>query len=44
MTEPKQQKCLLCGKPSPKSICAACSDRVQSEALHKKKKQEKPKK
>lgn len=33
----KQQKCMLCGKPSPKTICESCSARVQGEALGKKK-------
>ncbi len=39
----KHSKCMLCGKPSEKSICAACSDTVRSEAMDKKKKQEKKK-
>jgi predicted amidophosphoribosyltransferase len=42
--ETKKQVCMLCGKPSEKSICANCADRVRGEALHKKKKQEKPEK
>lgn len=42
--EMKKQVCLLCGKPSEKSICANCADRVRGEALDKKKKQEKPEK
>jgi len=37
----KRQLCMLCGKPSPKTICDTCSARVQGEALHKKKKEEK---
>jgi hypothetical protein len=37
----KQNKCLLCGKPSLKAICSACADRVNSEAVHKKKKEHK---
>jgi hypothetical protein len=37
----KQNKCLLCGKPSLKAICNACADRVNSEAVHKKKKEHK---
>ena len=32
---------MLCGKPSTKTICEACSERVRGEALDKKKKQEK---
>ncbi len=43
MEEHKSKKCLLCGKPSVKSICPACADQVQSEALNKKKKLEKKK-
>ena len=39
----KPSKCMLCAKPSEKSICAACSDNVRSEALDRKKKQEKKK-
>jgi len=40
----KKQVCMLCGKPSEKSICANCADRLRGEALNKKKKEEKPKK
>ncbi len=32
---------MLCGKPSTKTICAACSDKLRGEALNKKKKEEK---
>jgi len=39
----KRSACLLCGKPSTTSICGHCSDRVNSEAVHKKKKEEKKK-
>ena len=35
------QVCLICGKPSSKTICDACSDRLRGEALEKKKKEEK---
>lgn len=35
--------CLLCGKPSVKSICDACAQRVQGEHLNKKKQREKNK-
>ena len=44
MPQPKKQRCMICAKPSDKTICEACSDQVLSEALHKKKKEEKPKK
>jgi len=33
--------CMLCGKPSGKSICDACAQRVQSEHLDKKIKRDK---
>ena len=32
---------MLCGKPSTKVICQACSEKLRGEALDKKKKQEK---
>jgi hypothetical protein len=38
----KKQVCMLCGKPAPKSICDSCSENVRGEALHKKKKDQKP--
>ena len=44
MPESKKQRCMICAKPSDKTICEACSDQLHSEALDKKKKQEKPKK
>ena len=34
---------MICAKPSDKTICDACSDQLRSEALRKKKKEEKPK-
>jgi hypothetical protein len=37
-TMKKKQVCVLCGSASGKPICAACSARVQGEALPKKKK------
>ncbi len=37
----KKQVCLICGKPSIKTICDACADKVRGEALNKKKKDEK---
>lgn len=41
---PKKQLCMICAKPSQKTICEACSERLRGEALHKKKKDEKPSK
>ena len=41
MGETKKKTCMLCGKPSPDTICAACSERLRGEALDKKKKEEK---
>ena len=35
MTE-KEKKCMLCGKPSPESICESCKAKVQGEAAEKK--------
>lgn len=35
--------CMLCGKPSVKSICNPCAQRVQGEHLDKKVKHEKGK-
>ena len=43
MPESKKQRCMICAKPSDKTICEVCSDQLRSEALHKKKKEEKPK-
>jgi hypothetical protein len=40
MAEKSRQVCLICGKPSPKTICPTCSDRLRGEALEKKKKEE----
>ena len=37
----KRQLCMICAKPSEKTICDACSEKVRGEALHKKKKEEK---
>jgi hypothetical protein len=34
----KKQVCMLCGKPSPKSICDLCAGKVQGEVLNKRKK------
>lgn len=41
-TPKKKPVCMLCGKPSGKSICDACAQRVQGEHLDKKAKHEKP--
>ena len=43
MAEQKKEvkKCLICGKPSPSTICESCSTNVQAEALGEKKKDEK---
>ncbi|HEX9759272.1 MAG TPA: hypothetical protein VGA40_00055 [Candidatus Acidoferrales bacterium] len=35
------KKCMLCGRPSPKSICDGCAQKVQGEVLNKKKKEDK---
>lgn len=43
MTKKSKPVCMLCGRPSPKSICDGCAQRVQSEQLGKKTKQEKGK-
>lgn len=39
----KKEVCMLCGKPSLKSICDSCAQRVQGEHLDKKVKQERVK-
>ncbi|MCL4523365.1 MAG: hypothetical protein M1453_13490 [Acidobacteria bacterium] len=39
----KKSVCMICGKPSPKTICVACAGIVQGDALHHKKKDEKKK-
>lgn len=43
MEQKKKSLCMLCGKPSPRSICETCSARVQGEAMHKKKKEDRVK-
>ena len=43
MSEKTKPVCMLCGKPSPKSICDACAQRVQGEQLGRKSKQDKGK-
>ena len=41
MAPPKKPVCMICGKPSEKSICDTCADKLRGEALEKKKKDEK---
>jgi len=41
MAVKKNPVCMLCGKPSGKSICDHCAQRVQGEHLEKKSKTEK---
>jgi hypothetical protein len=43
MSTQRKAVCMLCGKPSVKSICDACAQRVQGEHLEKKSSQEKSK-
>lgn len=43
MSDKAKSRCMLCGKPSPKSICDACAQRVQGEQYHRKQKEEKGK-
>jgi hypothetical protein len=43
MAEERKPVCMLCGKPSVKSICDACAQRVQGEHLEKKTTREKKK-
>ncbi len=43
MNKKTKPVCMLCGKPSPKSICDACAQRVQGEQLGRKVKQDKGK-
>lgn len=43
MTTKPKSVCMLCGKPSVKSICDACAQRVQGEQYSRKKKEEKGK-
>lgn len=39
--QPKVAPCLLCGEPSPQTICLKCEIRVQGEAIDKKRQIEK---
>jgi len=32
---------MICGKPSTRTICSACADKLRGEALERKKKEEK---
>ncbi len=41
MAQAKKPVCMICGKPSTKTICDACSDKLRGEALDKKKKDQK---
>ena len=41
MTEKKEHKCTVCGKPSPQTICEPCQAHIQAEAVGEKKKSEK---
>ena len=43
MTKKQKAVCLLCGKPSAKSICDHCAQQVQGEHREKKTKHEKGK-
>ena len=43
VAQPQRQLCMICAKPSDKTICDACSERIRGEALNNKKKEEKPK-
>jgi hypothetical protein len=36
MNSKEMRKCVLCGKPSERSICELCSAKVEGEARHKK--------
>lgn len=40
MKKKSRSVCMLCGKPSVKSICDACAQRVQGEQYSRKKKEE----
>lgn len=40
-TDKKESPCMICGKLSPQSICVACQQKVQGEALDKKQQREK---
>jgi hypothetical protein len=39
--QPREVPCLICGKPSPQTICLNCEIRVQGEAIDKKRQIEK---
>ena len=41
MSEKKEHKCTVCGKPSPETICPTCQAHIQAEAVGEKKKSEK---
>lgn len=39
--QPKFNPCLVCGKPSPGTICPTCEARIQGEAIERKQEVEK---
>ena len=41
MSEEKKQKCTVCGKENPTTICEKCEAKIQAEAVGEKKKSEK---
>lgn len=44
MEKVKNKICLICGKKSQEDICDTCKDKIQAEAVNKKKKIEKEEK
>ena len=40
-TAKHEEICAVCGKPSRETICHACADKVQAEAVSRKKRQNK---
>jgi hypothetical protein len=37
----KKKTCMICGKPSPDTICESCKIKIQAEAIEKKQEIEK---
>lgn len=35
-SQPKENPCIVCGKPATRSICPTCEARIQGEAIEKK--------
>ena len=35
-SQPKENPCIVCGKPATQSICPNCEARIQGEAIEKK--------